>query len=132
MNEKERELRRQKIRRLIKRGGHEIWGYKNVSVQGDNYQHFLVKSAIFKVLQEAGHENVFTEVQFPNNSIADVLDTETAIIYEVETDKTRADVKKKLDDFSYDLIADVFVFDPDDFSDNIEEIRKELKQKLVI
>lgn len=130
MNERDREIRRIKIRKML---DVDIWDYQNVSIHGDAWRHFLVKSAIFKLLNEAGHDHVFTEIPFPNGRIADVLDTETALVYEVETDMTASDQREKEENFwDFDGIQDVIVIDPGDLPENLKELRNELKSRLVL
>lgn len=111
----------------------KIWDYQNVSIHGDHFRHFLVKSAIYKLLSEAGHDHVFTEIPFPNGKIADVLDTETALVYEVETGMTNQDQLEKEENFwDFPGIQDVIVIDPKRLPENLEELRKELKSELVL
>lgn len=130
MNQKERELRRRKIQKMM---DVKIWDYQNVSIHGDHFEHFLVKSAIYKLLSEAGHDHVFTEIPFPNGRIADVLDTETALVYEVETNATASSREEKEKNFwDYPGIQDVLVIDPTGLPDEIGELRKELKSRLVL
>ncbi|MDY6770007.1 MAG: hypothetical protein SVU88_03470 [Candidatus Nanohaloarchaea archaeon] len=89
-----------------------------VYVHGDGYRHFIVKAAVFKVLQEAGHD-VATEVQFPNSYIADVVDASTGVIYEVETDASDSDAVAKIENFSgFDVIEDVIILDPEEIIDD--------------
>jgi len=130
VNEREKELRRIKIRKML---DVDIWDYQNVSIHGDAFRHFVVKSAIYKLLSEAGHDNVFTELPFPNGRIADVLDTETGLVYEVETDMTASDQREKEENFwDFQGIRDVIVIDPSGLPENLKELRSELKSELVL
>jgi len=111
----------------------KVWDYQNVSIHGDHFRHFLVKSAVYKLLQEAGHDHVFTEVPFPNERIADVLDTHTGHVYEVETDSGASDQREKQDNFwNYDGIQDVLVLDPTELPSDIENLKDELEKHLIL
>jgi len=130
VNEKERELRRRRIHKML---DVKVWDYQNVSIHGDHFRHFLVKSAVYKLLREAGHDHVFTEVPFPNGRIADVLDTHTGHVYEVETDSGPSDQREKQDNFwNYDGIQDVLVLDPTELPSDIENLKDELEKHLIL
>lgn len=130
MNEKQRELRRRKIHKMLEV---KVWDYQNVSIHGDRFQHFVVKSAVYKLLKEAGHENVFTEIPFPNGRIADVLDTHTGHVYEIETDSGPSDEREKQENFwDYEGIQDVLVIDPTEYSGDLDSLRKDLREELII
>lgn len=130
MNQKERELRRRRIHKMMEV---KVWDYQNVAVHGDSFRHFLVKSGIYKLLQNEGHEYVFTEIPFPNGRIADVLDTHTGHVYEVETDSGPADRKEKEENFwDYEGIQDVLVIDPTELPENLKELKSELKRELIL
>lgn len=123
MNERQREIRRRKIRDKLNQSekGDDVFSRKGVRVHGDNFRHFMVKSAVYKVLQEAGHDNVYTEVTFPNGCIADILDTHMARVYEVETNYTQTGKEAKWKDFDYPWIEDVIVLDPVEIDEQVHK-----------
>lgn len=130
MNKKQRELRRRKIHKML---DVKVWDYQNVSIHGDRFRHFVVKSAIYKILSRADHDHVFTEVPFPNGRIADVLDTHTGHVYEVETDSGPADEREKEENFwDYEGIQDVLVIDPQELPSDIENLKSELEKELIL
>lgn len=134
MNNKE--LYRQKIAIVKKCGGYEKWNqYSGVNRHGDEYRHFMVKSAIYELLSDRGHE-VRTEVEIPDGWIADVIDADTAHIYEVETNLTQADKKSKVKRYLQaecmgPVIEDIIFLDPTELPTDIIELRKELEQKII-
>lgn len=134
MNDKE--LYRQKMAIIKKCGGYEEWNkYSGVNRHGDKYRHFLVKSAIYEILAEKGHE-VRTEVEIPNEWIVDVIDADTAQIYEVETNLTQSDRKSKVRRYLQaecmgPVIEDMIFLDPTELPENIFELRERLEEELV-
>ena len=89
-------------------------------------KHEFVKFCLAAALYEVGN-SWDSEVNFPNGREADVVgmgpDDGKPVVYEVETDVSRADVKRKLNHFYYpyeDLIRDVIVIDPDDVPNDPE------------
>lgn len=123
MNEKERVRRKMQLIDLTE-GDKDTWNSHEggVFVHGDAFRHFVVKAAVFKVLQEAGHD-VATEVQFPNGYVADLVDAHTGIIYEIETDATGSDIIGKVENFDgFEVIEDVIVLDPVEIVEEATEL----------
>lgn len=135
MNKKE--LYKQKIGIIKRCGGYEEWNkYSGVNRHGDEYRHFMVKSAIYEILASEGHE-VRTEVEIPNGWIADVIDADTAHIYEVETGLTHADRKSKVKRYLQaecmgPVINDIVFLDPRKLTTDILELREELKEEVIL
>lgn len=130
------ELYRQKIGIIKKCGGYEEWNsYSGVNRHGDQYRHFMVKAAIYEILSDEGHE-VRTEVEVPNEWIVDVIDADTAHIYEVETDLAPADRKSKVKRYLQarcmgPVIEDIIFLDPKELPTDIFELKEALKDELV-
>ncbi|WP_414836568.1 hypothetical protein [Candidatus Nanohalococcus occultus] len=135
MNKKE--LLRQKLGIIEKCGGQREWNKKSgVNRHGDQYRHFMVKSAIYEILSDNGHE-VRTEVEIPNEWIVDVIDADTARIYEVETNLSPASKKSKVRRYLQaqcmgPVIEDIIFFDPTELPTDIFELKKELKEELIL
>jgi hypothetical protein len=135
MNDKE--LYKQKMSIIKKCGGYKDWNkYSGVNRHGDDYRHFMVKSAIYEILSDNGHE-VRTEVEIPNGWIVDLLDSDTAHIYEVETDLSHSDKKSKVKRYLQaqcmgPVIEDIIFFDPKKLPADIIELKKELKEELIL
>jgi len=140
MNEKERVQRKMELIELTE-GDKNNWNRHEGGcfIHGDGFRHYLVKAAILKVLQEAGHD-VATEIEFPNGFIADVVDADTAIIYEVETGAAAADIMTKIENFDgFAVLEDVIVLDPVEYAPasdsdimNLDEMRAVIKRELVM
>lgn len=113
VNDKEMVRRRLALQELTNYGSGSAFNKrKGVNVHGDGFNHFLVKAAVYKVLQEAGHE-VLTEVEFPNGYVADVIDLNTFYIYEVETDADTDTIIDKIEHFDgFSVVEEVLVLDP--------------------
>lgn len=132
----DRELYRQKMAIIEKCGGHQDWNkYSGVNRHGDEYRHFMVKSAIYEILSDEGHE-VRTEVEIPNGWIADLVDADTAHIYEVETDLSQADRKSKVKRYLQaqcmgPVIEDIIFLDPKELPTEMMELREELRQEII-
>lgn len=132
VNDKERIRRKIELIDLTD-GDKDNWNRHEggVFVHGDHFWHFMVKAAVFKVLQEAGHD-VATEVQFPNGYIADVVDAHTFHVYEIETNATARDVIEKVENFDgFTVLEDVHVMDPVEAPWTFEEIRPWIEEKVV-
>jgi hypothetical protein len=96
----------------------------------------MVKAAIYELLADNGHE-VRTEVEIPNGWIVDVIDADTAHIYEVETNLAPASRKSKVQrylraDCMGPVIEDIIFFDPTELPTDIIELRKELEEQLIL
>lgn len=134
MNKKE--LYKQKIGIIKKCGGYKEWNkYSGANRHGDEYRHFMVKSAIYEILASEGHE-VRTEVEIPNGWIADVIDADTAHIYEVETELSHADRKSKVKRYLQaecmgPVINDIVFLDPTELPTDILELKEELKREII-
>lgn len=129
MNEKEKALKRTRLKEEIG----DFWENEGVvKYHSDGYKHFIVKSAICFVLRKNGHD-FCTEHEFPNGRICDVLDVETFLVYECESNASSSDVEEKLGNFwDYDEVRDTIVIDPTDAPDDIGEIRDWVEDRLVL
>ncbi|MBC5793208.1 MAG: hypothetical protein H8Z69_04190 [Nanohaloarchaea archaeon] len=134
MNKKE--LFKQKMGIIEKCGGHKEWNKKSgVNRHGDEYRHFMVKSAIYNILAEEGHE-VRTEVEVPNGWIVDVIDADTAHIYEVETNLSPGDRKSKVQRYLQAecmgrVIEDIIFLDPTELPLDMKELRERLRSEVI-
>jgi hypothetical protein len=131
MNEKEKEKQRIALRELV--GHKHFYSRKGkVCYHGDGYKHFMVKAAIGYILRKKGH-GFATELEFPNGRIADVVDLETFLIYEAESDKTRLQESRKLGNFwDYGPVADVIVLDPQELPDSLGELKTVLEEGEIV
>lgn len=131
------ELLKQKMAIIEKCGGSREWNRKSgVNRHGDEYRHFMVKSAIYEILSDENHE-VRTEVEIPNGWIVDVLDADTARIYEVETNISPGTKKSKVQRYLQaqcmgPVIEDIIFFDPTELPSDIHELKEELKKELIL
>jgi len=130
MNQKEKEIRKRKIYGILKKESYQT--QDSVEFHSDGYRHFMVKASIGYILRNNDHR-FLTEAEFPNGRMADVVDLETGLVYEVETNASRSDAKEKLGNFwDYEPISDVIVLDPTDYPEEINEMREQLKSELVL
>lgn len=110
------------------------WSGLNVEHQ-NTLSHEFVKFALTRVLYEAGRE-WDSEVRFPNGREADIVDLGPddgkPVVYEVETNYTRADVERKLNHFHIGPVRDVIVLDPADVPADIHAAIEYLKKHEVI
>lgn len=111
----------------------DIWKNEGkVAYHADGYRHWMVKSVIGYVLRKNNHK-FSTEVEFENGRIADIVDLETFLVYECESNASKSDVEEKLGNFwDYDHISDTIVIDPTDAPDDIHEIRDWVEERLVL
>ena len=94
-------------------------------------RHFLVKATICNILSDETHAFA-TEVHHPDRGFCDVLDLNQgesmAYIYEVETDCTKDQRRKKAmqytDDATCDVIADCYVIDPTEAPQDIDDLKE--------
>jgi len=93
----------------------------------ETMKHWLVKAMIFKILRERGR-NVGTEIEM-KEGIADVIDIDNKIVYEIESEPTKKKIKEKLKLFNG--ADDVFILDLKKFPNDIIEAEKYLKEKIV-
>lgn len=131
MNKREHELKKRELQELV--GKKHYFSRKGmVAYHSDGMKHFQAKAMLGYILRKNEHEFA-TELEFPNGVIADVMDLSTFLVYELESNYTDKDKKEKMDNFwAYDEIRDVFVIDPQRLSDDINEMKEELEQKLVL
>ena len=128
MNKKELTIKRSKLSDSA-----DIWENKGkVAWHSDGWKHWMVKAAIGYVLRQKGH--VFaTEVEFSNGRIADVLDLNTFLVYELESNHSDKDEKEKKENFwSYEHVRDTLVIDPQSAPDDLDELRGWAEDKLVL
>ena len=90
-------------------------------------KHFVVKAMIFKILRERGR-TVGTEIE-TRNGIADVIDVDNLIVYEVETKITKKRVEEKTRQFKN--FRDLFVFNANKFSNDLNLLEKKLQDLIV-
>lgn len=110
-----------------------IWKNEGkVCFHGDAYKHYLIKAATGYILRKNDH--VFTtELEFENGRIADVMDLNTFIVYELESNFSNSDYTEKVDNFrEYENVKDVIVFDPQEAPNDLSGIKDWLEEKLVL
>jgi hypothetical protein len=112
MNQKDFDYRKGEIKAVKFKGG---------------VRHGFVKSMICKALHDTGHVFI-TEVEFSNGREADIYDASTDSVIEVESDCSKADRKKKLEDFG-GSVHEVFITDPKEWPENYEEVYQKAKQE---
>jgi len=93
----------------------------------ESIRHFVVKAMIFKILRELGRA-VGTEIE-TTNGIADVIDFDNLIVYEVETNLTKNKIREKLDQFK--IFRDLFIVDTRKFSCRLDELENKLRELIV-
>lgn len=91
----------------------------------ESMKHWITKAAIFKILRDNGVV-VGTEIE-TNGGIADVIDVDNLIVYEIENGLGRKE--KKLEQFKD--FKDVFIIDLKTLPDSLKEIEKVLRQRIV-
>jgi hypothetical protein len=115
MNQKDFEYKKGEIKAVKFKGG---------------VKHGFVKSMICKALHDAGH--VFlTEVEFSNSREADIYDASTDSVIEVESNCSKADRKKKLEDFG-GSVNEVFITDPTDWPENFQEAYNKAQEEFCV
>jgi hypothetical protein len=115
MNQKDFEYKKGEIKAVKFKGG---------------VKHGFVKSMICKALHDAGH--VFlTEVEFSNSREADIYDASTDSVIEVESNCSKADRKKKLEDFG-GSVNEVFITDPTDWPENFQEAYDKAQEEFCV
>lgn len=97
--------------------------------KNESIKHFLVKAIIYKIIKEKGRI-VGTEIE-TTNSIADVLDSTNMNVYEVETNATPGNRKEILKQYENVNIKDVFIIDLRKVPNNIIEMEKCLRERIV-
>jgi len=75
----------------------------------ESFGHRMAKCMLCSLLWEKGH--FFVTEQPVNDSVCDVLDLNTFIVYEIEAEATPCRVKRKLDDYRHPLIEDLIILD---------------------
>ncbi len=93
----------------------------------ESMKHFIVKAMIFKILRERGR-NVGTEIE-TRNGIADVIDLDNLIVYEIETSVSKNKIKEKLNQFKD--FRDLFIVDARKLSSNLDDLEISLRRTLV-
>ncbi len=83
----------------------------------ESMKHFIVKAMIFKILRER-RRNVGTEIE-TRNGIADVIDLDNSIVYEVETSINKSKISEKIEQFK--SFRDLFLI-------NVKKLPSDLKQ----
>lgn len=87
-------------------------------------KHEFVKWALAATIYECDRA-WDSEVRFPNGREADIVDLGPddgdPVVYEVETDYTKADVTRKLNHFHIKPVRDVIIIDPADVPAHPEE-----------
>ena len=128
MNNKEKAIHRSKLNNVA-----DIWDNAGkVAYYSDGYHHWMAKASIGFILRKNDHKFA-TEVEFSNGAIADVMDLETFIVYELESNYSKKDKQEKYNNFwDYEEVKDIIVIDPQKFSNDIKTMRNELESKLVL
>ncbi len=93
----------------------------------ETMKHFLVKAMILKILRERGRI-VGSEIEV-RNGIADLVDLDNSIIYEVETNITKEKVYDKIK--NYNSAKDIFFIDTREVPDDLNDAEKYLREKVV-
>lgn len=75
----------------------------------ESFSHRMAKCMLCSLLWEADH--FFVAEQPINDSICDILDLNTFIVYEIESFPHASTIKKKLDDFRHPMIEDLVILD---------------------
>lgn len=76
---------------------------------GESFKHQLIKFLICHHLLRLKHH--FKTEQTINSAICDIIDLDTFIIYEIESNISPFLTRKKLEDFYHPLIEDIFLVD---------------------
>ena len=93
----------------------------------ESMQHFIVKAMIFKILRKMGR-SVGTEIE-TKGGIADVIDLDNLIVYEVETNLNKNKIKEKLNQFKE--FRDLFLIDVRKLPKNLKQLENKLKNFVV-
>ncbi len=104
----------------------------------ENPKHLILKTLLCKAIKDKGN-SFATEVTHSDRGIVDVMDiNETgkgAFIYEIETEFSEERKLEKVhqytDTFSADEIADVFVIDPSNAPDKIDDCFEWCQEQVV-
>ncbi len=128
-----------KKRKDFEDGGIDLKPWAGLNAEFNNtLKHEFVKWALAAALYERDHA-WDSEVNFPNGREADIVDLGPddgePVVYEVETDVSRADVTRKLNHFYYpyeDMIRDVIVIDPQEVPNDPEGAVEYLLEREVI
>lgn len=128
MNKKEKAIHRSKLSDIA-----DIWDNAGkVAYHSDGFSHWMAKACIGFILRKNNHKFA-TEVEFDNGAIADVIDLNTFIVYELESNYTEKDKQEKYDNFwEYEEVRDIIVLDPQELSGDLKTMRTELENKLVL
>lgn len=125
-----------KKRKDFESDGIDLKPWEGLNAEFNNtLKHEFVKFALAAAIYE--NDRVWdSEVRFPNGREADIVDLGPddgqAVVYEVETDYTRADVERKLNHFHTDNVRDVIVIDPGDIPNDPEDAVEYLLENVVI
>lgn len=98
-------------------------------------KHAHVKLALARALQKKRGKNGWdTEVPLGDDWV-DVLDlgpTDGApVVYEVETGASKADRRRKVDQYAVGPVRDVIVLDPEDAPDNVDEMKEWAERQVI-
>lgn len=138
MNKKERYLRLKSLKESVspenRRNGY--WRERRgVHRHGDDWKHFMVKAAVFQFLSDQGHE-VLTEVEIHDGYKVDVLDADTALVYEIETGLNKKTRRSKLKRYLHPetkfgrAAEDIVFIDPTELPDDLIELKEEIQAYL--
>lgn len=93
---------------------------------GEGMKHFLIKSMVFKLLRDRG-KTVCCEAE-TSNGIADIINLNDRIVYELESEPSPSRVKKKIEQFPE--FEDVFILNLREIPDRLEAAEQYLKRRL--
>lgn len=93
----------------------------------ETMKHWLTKAMIFKILRGRGRI-VGTEIE-TKNGIADLIDVDNKIVYEIESRITKKKVEEKLRQFA--TANDIFIIDLRKVPNDIDKAEKYLREKIV-
>lgn len=108
----------------------KVKGRKNclfMHTGNESMKHWMAKAVLFKLIRGRGR-TVGTEVEI-NGAIVDVVDIDSLIGYEIESNPKKSVIKSKLKRLWH--LRDVFFIDASKVPDNIEEAEKYLERFVV-
>jgi len=88
-------------------------------------KHWIVKAMIFKILREMGRM-VGSEVEV-DGGIVDVIDVDNMIVYEIEMKMCWQEYETNM----FGKLRDIFVIDLKKVPDDLNDIEKYLREKIV-
>jgi hypothetical protein len=107
--------------------------HHNRHVSGETWKHYLCKCVMGKILYDA-NRNYFSEYEFPNKAVTDVLDVTTMTAIEFESKCTVKKEKKKSVNFinylNTRVLNELFVIDLEQVPNDLNAMEQYLKNKI--